>query len=90
MLSPRSTTSSAGTSIDDAAIGLALSPAADPVGLAQGGDEPRPAAFHRQPVEWQRSSGTSSEMNGGRQRGMKLYSRLVLHRQENRVFTSHG
>ncbi len=36
---------------DHAAIGLSLPPAADHVRLAQGGDEPRPAAFHGQPVQ---------------------------------------
>ena len=34
-----------------AAAGLAVAPAADHVRLAQRGDKPRPAAFHRQPVQ---------------------------------------
>src|SRR5581483_147605 len=41
------------------------------------------------PFKWQRSSGTISLMNGGFQRGRKLYVSLTVHRQENRELTIH-
>src|SRR5262245_6627364 len=49
----------------------------------------RPSAMHS-PFRWQRSSGARAEMNGGRQRGTKLWVLLRVHRQENRVLTNHS
>src|SRR5262245_18904851 len=42
------------------------------------------------PLRWQRSDGSSSVMNGGRQRGTKLDSRSSVARQEKRVLTIHN
>src|SRR5205823_2015161 len=49
----------------------------------------RPSTRHS-PFRWQRSSGASAEMNGGRQRGTKLWIGLRVHRQEKRVLTNHS
>src|SRR5262249_58960924 len=49
----------------------------------------RPSA-RQSPFRWQRSSGASAEMNGGRQRGTKLWVLLRVHRQENRVLTNQS
>ena len=42
------------------------------------------------PLRWQRSSAASWEMNGGRQRGTKLYAGSRPARHENSVFTTHS
>ncbi len=42
------------------------------------------------PSKWQRSVGSSDEINGGRQRGEKRAERSMVHRQEKRVFTTHN
>src|SRR5258707_8186360 len=42
------------------------------------------------PLRWQRSDGSSSVTNGGRQRGAKLDSESSVARQEKRVFTNHN
>src|SRR5262245_25150448 len=42
------------------------------------------------PLRWQRSLGSSSETNGGRQRGVKLASGSSVARQEKRVLANHS
>src|SRR5262249_59515725 len=42
------------------------------------------------PLRWQRSEGSSSVTNGGRQRGTKLDSGSSVARQEKRVFANHS
>src|SRR6516164_11810815 len=42
------------------------------------------------PLRWQRSDGSSSVTNGGRQRGTKLDSGSSVARQEKRVLTIHS
>src|SRR5690242_21866503 len=42
------------------------------------------------PLRWQRSDGSSSVTNGGRQRGRKLDSASSVARQEKRVLTSQS
>src|SRR5260370_8920427 len=42
------------------------------------------------PFKWQRSDGSSSVTNGGRQRGVKLDSGSSVARQEKRVLTNHN
>src|SRR5262249_33562027 len=42
------------------------------------------------PFKWQRSLGSRAETNGGRHRGAKLADRSSVHRQENRVLTTHN
>src|SRR5262249_11360676 len=42
------------------------------------------------PLRWQRSDGSSSVTNGGRQRGTKLDSGSSVARQEKRVLTNHS
>src|SRR5262249_60248776 len=49
----------------------------------------RPSTIAR-PFKWQRSLGSRAETNGGRHRGTKLAERSSVHRQENRVLTTHN
>ncbi len=42
------------------------------------------------PLRWQRSDGSSSVTNGGRQRGVKLASGSSVARQEKRVLTNQS
>src|SRR5262249_34000336 len=49
----------------------------------------RPLTIPR-PFRWQRSEGSSAEMNDGRHRGVKLAERSSVQRQENRVLTTHN
>src|SRR6516165_696700 len=42
------------------------------------------------PLRWQRSDGSSSLTNDGRQRGVKLASGSSVARQEKRVLTNHN
>jgi hypothetical protein len=42
------------------------------------------------PLRWQRSDGSSSVTNGGRQRGVKLDSGSSVARQEKRVLTNQS
>src|SRR5262249_17298696 len=49
----------------------------------------RPSTRPR-PLRWQRSDGSSSVTNGGRQRGTKLDSGSSVARQEKRVLTNHS
>ncbi len=48
-----------------------------------------PSAMHS-PFRWQRSSGASTVMNGGFQRGTKLWVLLRVQRQEKRVLTNQS
>ena len=49
----------------------------------------RPLTIPR-PLRWQRSVGSSAVTNGGRHRGVKLAVGSSVHRQENRVLTTHS
>src|SRR5262249_26076728 len=49
----------------------------------------RPSTMPR-PLRWQRSLGSSSETNDGRQRGVKLASASNVARQEKRVLTNQS
>ena len=60
------------------------------VGLAQRGDVAHRSSTTQRPFRWQRSSGASSVMNGGVQRGTKLCSASSVARQEKLVATSHS
>jgi hypothetical protein len=42
------------------------------------------------PLRWQRSDGSNSVMNGGRQRGTKLDSGSSVAKQEKRVLTNQS
>src|SRR5262249_49043798 len=87
---PRVTTSPEATSRRTPPLFLSARPppgvSVVPTPVTKGG---RPCAMHN-PFRWQRSSGASAVMNGGRQRGTKLWIGLRVHRQEKRVLTNHN
>jgi hypothetical protein len=75
---------------DDAAVVAPLAPAVSDVGAGHCADIDGTRAVHREPLRWQRSSGTSALMKSGRYSGRKLPLSLTVARQENSVLTKTG
>src|SRR4051794_13895554 len=87
---PEATTSPLGTSSSTPPLALfARQPAAPSVPPRAVTYRGRPSAIAR-PLRWQRSVGSSAEMNGGRHRGTKLDEGSSVQRQEKRVLTNHS